>query len=108
MNVKQIKWGLMSVSAAMALMLVVGCSSEPESPVATTIGPVMVEVDSSVFSRVGYDAVAQELLVEFAESGQTYLYSDVPAAVAEAFLAADSHGRYYHEEIRGQYESILR
>jgi hypothetical protein len=36
-------------------------------------------------------------------SGRRYRYSNVPAAVAEQFVAASSKGRFYNRSIRNHY-----
>lgn len=36
-------------------------------------------------------------------SGRHYRYSNVPADVARRFAEADSKGRFYNKEIRGNY-----
>ena len=43
--------------------------------------------------------------VEF-HDGAVYRYFEVPAEVAEAFLASDSKGHYFVTFIRGRYEFL--
>lgn len=49
-----------------------------------------------------YDADRHELTIAFA-SGRTYVYSLVPATVAEAFAAAPSKGAFHNAYIRDRY-----
>jgi outer membrane lipoprotein-sorting protein len=98
--------------ACAAVLMVSGCGQSEttetaptvEEAVATVAGGI-VEVDSTVFSSVGYDAEAQALTLVFRENGRTYVYSGIPAEMGEAFINADSLGTYYHENIRGKFES---
>lgn len=36
-------------------------------------------------------------------TGRTYRYAGVPAEVAQRFAAAQAKGRFYNQEIRGQF-----
>lgn len=65
--------------------------------------PDMTPVDSSNIARIGYDAEAQELYVEFS-GGRTYIYSGVPELSAQELLDADSKGSYFNREIKPHYE----
>ena len=60
-------------------------------------------VDSSNIDMIGYDDEAEELHVRF-NSGSEYVYHQVPPAVHEEFLDADSKGKFLSERIKGQYE----
>ena len=51
----------------------------------------------------GYDAGRHVLELEF-PSGQVYDYLAVQASVHAGLLAAESHGRYFNQRIRGHYE----
>lgn len=53
-----------------------------------------VEVESSAVCALGYDADRRCLGIEFRAKQQVYIYYEVPAPEFEAFLAADSKGRY--------------
>ncbi|MCU1268838.1 MAG: hypothetical protein JWN74_132 [Acidobacteriaceae bacterium] len=50
--------------------------------------------DSSTIASMGYDADSLELEIEFRQSGDVYLYFDVPAEEYRDFMAADSKGTY--------------
>jgi hypothetical protein len=56
-----------------------------------------IPVDSSSIASIGYDAERLELEIEFHESGDVYLYFDVPAEVYRDFMAADSKGTYLNQ-----------
>ena len=61
------------------------------------------EVDSTCFSRVGYDRDKQILAVEFITTG-LYYYYDVPEEVYKEFRKADSLGGWYNRNIKGEYQ----
>ena len=63
----------------------------------------MVRVDSEAIREIDYDAPTATLFVRFAD-GDWYRYSDVGAETHQAFLAADSHGRFFHDHIRDRYK----
>ncbi len=58
---------------------------------------------SSTLKSAGYAEGVLE--VEF-HDGAVYRYFEVPAEVAEAFLASDSKGHYFVTFIRGRYEFL--
>lgn len=60
-------------------------------------------IDSSAIEAVQYDATRQWLDVELTNR-RVYRYFDVPAEVYRSFMAADSKGRFYNDEIRDEYE----
>lgn len=60
-------------------------------------------VSSSNIASIGYDSMSQILEIEFL-NGSIYQYYDVPEALYEGLMAADSHGKYLNEFIkRGGY-----
>ncbi|WP_305699374.1 KTSC domain-containing protein [Phenylobacterium sp.] len=61
-----------------------------------------MQVDSDAISEIAYDARRGRLVVRF-RGGKTYAYRDVPAGVHEAFIAAESKGRFFQDEIRDRY-----
>lgn len=104
---------LLPVAMLSAALIWTGCGEAPqtatEEDVSVAAAPLtMVATDSSVFSSVGYDRAAEELVLVFRETDRTYVYTGIPATVGEAFIAADSLGGYYHGNIRGQYPSEER
>jgi hypothetical protein len=64
-------------------------------------------VDSSLFSAAAYRPDARQLYLRFRD-GKIYRYFDVPVQVYEAFLAAESKGRYFSGHIRNafRYEQV--
>ena len=63
----------------------------------------MVLVDSEAIAEIRYEARQSTLFVRFVD-GEWYSYYAVPADVHRAFVAADSHGRFFQSHIRGRYE----
>jgi hypothetical protein len=49
---------------------------------------------------VGYDEGQEILEIEFT-NGAVYRYFDVPAEVYGGLMAAESHGRYFQQHVRG-------
>jgi hypothetical protein len=66
-------------------------------------------VESSVSQAAGYAERPAVLYLLFG-SGEVYRYFDVPLGQYQEFLAADSQGRYFGRNIRGQfrYERLRR
>jgi hypothetical protein len=62
----------------------------------------MVQVDSEAIDEISYDERRSVLFVRFAH-GDWYSYFEVPADIYEAFVAAESHGRFFHDHIRDRY-----
>ena len=60
-------------------------------------------VDSSNLASVGYDSAKQILEIEFNHGG-IYQYLDVPEKKYKALMNADSHGRYFVNNIKDEYE----
>ena len=58
----------------------------------------MVAVASSAIAAIGHDPASRTLFVRF-QSGETYGYLDVPAAVFDAFLAAPSKGAFFQAQV---------
>ena len=54
----------------------------------------MVQVDSEAIAEIQYDPGRAMLFVRFVD-GDWYSYFGVPAAVHAAFVAAESHGRFF-------------
>jgi len=62
----------------------------------------MPQVDSEAIREIAYDEASAMLHVRFTD-GHWYRYFAVPRAIYDAFLAADSHGRFFHDHIRDRY-----
>ncbi len=58
-------------------------------------------VESSMITSIGYDNSILE--IEFKSNGQVWQYFDVPEYVYHEMMAADSHGKYFHKNIKGHY-----
>lgn len=58
-----------------------------------------IPVTSSNIAAIGYSASEQCLHVEFV-GGSIYEYDGVPVSTYEAFLGADSHGKFFAKHIR--------
>ena len=64
----------------------------------------ITETNSSNIESVVYDGGISTLVVEF-KNGSRYQYSDVPDSVFEKLATADSMGGYFHQHIRGKYDT---
>jgi hypothetical protein len=62
-------------------------------------------VESTTMRSVGYDGTSQVLEVEF-QTGTVYQYLDVPAAVHDELLEAESKGEYFNREIRDAFRFV--
>lgn len=59
-------------------------------------------VVSSNIAAVGYESATNTLEVEFT-SGSVYEYLGVPQEVYDAFMTAESPGRYFAQNVKGAY-----
>lgn len=57
-------------------------------------------VESSNISSIGYSNKTLE--VEF-NSGSVYQYEDVPISLWVNFMQAKSHGKFFHNNVKGKY-----
>lgn len=62
-----------------------------------------VPVESSVIAEIGYEDEVME--VRF-NNGGVYRYFNVPPQVCLDFLKADSKGRFFNQEVRGEYSCM--
>ena len=62
----------------------------------------MVQVDSEAIDEIAYDAGTSRMFVRFAHGGW-YTYFAVSGRTYEAFVAAESAGRFFQEQIRGHF-----
>lgn len=60
-------------------------------------------VISSNIQSIGYDPVTLTLEIQFRKTGDVYQYFDVPAHIHRGLMDADSHGKYFHQNIRGKF-----
>lgn len=115
-----------AVALVLVVFLLTGCakttsaqgtikSSVSSVPVAATPTPVKTFDGSGVkwqatprstcFAYVGYDKEFQKLAVIFrSNETRVYIYSDFTQSDMNNFLAADSLGEYYNENIKGFYD----
>lgn len=76
----------------------------PENASISAAQPLaMLPVNSSMAKAIGYNNESQTLQVEF-HSGAVYQYSDVDSETWESLQAADSTGRFFNSEIKGNYD----
>jgi lysyl-tRNA synthetase class 2 len=61
------------------------------------------DVDSSVLDKASYDKATKELTLVF-DSGETYIYKDVPADINDALMKAESKGKYFYANIRDKFQ----
>lgn len=62
-------------------------------------------VQSSSVGEIGYNPVEQKLEVQF-RSGKVYQYFGVPQTAFLAFIASESEGRFFNEQIRDVYQHV--
>jgi hypothetical protein len=62
----------------------------------------VAQVKSEAIDEIDCDAGTSRMFVRFAH-GDWYTYFAVPASIYEAFIAAESRGRFFHEQIRDRY-----
>lgn len=61
-----------------------------------------IPISSSNIRSIGHEADSLTLEIEFV-NGRIYQYSGVPTHEYEAFISADSKGRYFNAQIKGRY-----
>ena len=85
------------------LALISSCEpSDVASPQREVARPRVIErvpVASSNLQCVGYDETTRTLTIEF-RNGSVYEYADVPPEVHDELMHAESHGKYFHRQIR--------
>jgi len=62
-------------------------------------------VKSSHIVSTGYNRTTRTLYIKFKDDA-VYSYSNVPEAVFDAFVSAESHGRYAHRHIYSRYPFV--
>lgn len=62
---------------------------------------------SNVIRSFSFDNATRELTVRFM-TGRTYVYFDVPSAVAAEMRRAFAKGEFFNREIRGHYRFARR
>ena len=56
-----------------------------------------VAMDSTCVAAIGYDSRRHPLGIQFRQSGDVYLYFDVPPEEYATFMAAESKGTYLNQ-----------
>jgi len=65
--------------------------------------PVLAQaLKSSAIAFASYDTDSEEMTVEFIR-GKSYTLSGVPQDVYDRFVASSSPGRFFQDELKGQY-----
>jgi hypothetical protein len=60
-------------------------------------------LESKMFTSVWYDADKQVLYLRFRKTGDVYRYFEFPGAEYQAFLDAESRGRFFLAHIRDRF-----
>jgi hypothetical protein len=63
---------------------------------------LVTTVESTTLASVAYDRASRVLRLEF-RSLAIYCYFDVPAAIYEGLMTAESKGSYFNTNIRGRF-----
>ena len=68
-----------------------------------------IMVDSSNLEAINYTASAEdpaigELHIKFRQKGQHYVFYGVPVDVYNEMLVADSIGKFFHSNVKGNYK----
>ncbi|MBN9295898.1 MAG: KTSC domain-containing protein [Filimonas sp.] len=61
------------------------------------------QIQSSIITSVGYETIKSLLEVEFT-SGEVFQYFNVPLETYSGLIKAKSHGEFFNEFIKEQYE----
>ncbi|MDC7787250.1 KTSC domain-containing protein [Rhodoplanes sp. TEM] len=67
----------------------------------------MPDVDSSAIRSARYDAAEHVLEITFV-TGRVYVYGGVPETIYDAFLKAESKGRFFNERIRDAFATARK
>lgn len=95
-----LKWAVVAaagVAGFAAAVMTVPVPAERSIPVQS--------VEPGVFAAAGYDARRAVLTLVF-RNGYAYEFLGVPPALAAEFLASDSKGAYYNENIRNLHTAV--
>lgn len=60
------------------------------------------ELNSSMIKYAEYNPDLQELTITF-NNDEDYLFSEVEESVVRDFFSAESHGKYFNQNIKGKY-----
>lgn len=59
-----------------------------------------------MIASAGYDAASGILEIEFRKGGAIWQYLDVPETMWHEFLNADSHGKYWHANVKNRFREV--
>ena len=62
-----------------------------------------LQLESKMLTAAAYDADKQALHLRFRKTGDVYRYFEFPAAQYQAFLDAESRGRFFLAHIRNHF-----
>jgi len=62
-------------------------------------------LESKMLSAAAYDDSKKILYLRFRNTGYVYRYFDFPVAAHQAFLSAESRGRFFRYHIRDHFRS---
>jgi hypothetical protein len=65
---------------------------------------IWLPLESEMLGAAAYEEEKQILYLRFRKTGDVYRYFDFPAEEYQAFLAAESHGRFFLACIRDCYQ----
>jgi hypothetical protein len=60
-------------------------------------------VNSSMITSIGYDPSTGTLEIEFKGDGAVWQYFDVPESTWSEFEGSESHGKYWHANIKNRF-----
>jgi len=60
-------------------------------------------VESSMMASIGYDSANSILEIEFKNGGTIWQYFDFPEHMWNEFEFTESHGKYWHANIKNQF-----
>jgi len=63
------------------------------------------DVTSSNLRSIGYEPENSTLEIEF-KSGAVWQYYDFPESAWHEFDSVESHGKYFHSDIKGKYREL--
>jgi hypothetical protein len=62
-----------------------------------------ISIESSMISSIGYDPSTGTLEIEFSKGGAIWQYYDFSEYMWNEFENAESHGKYWHANIKNQF-----
>jgi len=62
-----------------------------------------ISVSSTNIVSIGYDVANQILEIEF-NSGDVFQYYNVPEGIYESLMSSNSHGSFFHQNIRNEFQ----